>query len=78
MTNKNNYSGIAALTLVESLLLSLNDRNILPEAEIMSILEDAAITHEDAARMGESRQMHDGVAALIRKIISGGNSVRRR
>lgn len=34
-------SGVAALAICESLLLALNDRKILPEREIVGILEDA-------------------------------------
>ena len=35
----------AALAICESLLLALNDRNILPEREIVGILHDAAAAH---------------------------------
>ena len=42
----NDVSGTAALAICESLLLALNDRNILPEREIMGILEDAAAAHQ--------------------------------
>lgn len=71
-------AGHAALAILESLLLSLNDRKILPEHEIMGILKDAAAAHENAPTAGSAGAMHAGVAALINKIISGGNSVRRK
>lgn len=71
-------AGNAALAILESLLLSLNDRKILPEHEIMGILKDAAAAHENAPTDGSAGAMHAGVATLINKIISGGNSVRRR
>ena len=77
MTNQNNYCGMAALTICESLLLALNDRNILPEHHIMGVLSDAASTHENAAGTEAEIEAHLQVAALIRKIIAGGNSVRR-
>ena len=70
--------GAAALAIVESLLLALNDRKILPEREVVGILEDAALAH---AQMPESRHdpgHHAAVAALIDRILAGGNSVRRR
>lgn len=71
------YSGIAALSICESLLLALNDRKILPESEIMGVLEDAAATHENAVGPDIDTGMHHAVAALINHIIAGGNSVRR-
>lgn len=70
-------AGIAALTICESLLLALNDRNVLPEREIVGILRDAASAHAPAPESGDPA-MHAAVAALITKIIDGGNSVRRR
>ncbi len=71
-------AGTAALAICESLLLALNDRNILPEHEIMSILRDAAATHEAAPADDGKADLHKAVADLITKIIAGGNSVRRR
>ena len=71
-------AGIAALAICESLLLALNDRNILPEHEVVGILKDAAEAHTNAAENGEDVEMHKAVAALINKIIAGGNSVRRK
>ncbi len=41
MSNNNNDSGIAALSICEALLLALNDAKVLPESEIMGILKDA-------------------------------------
>lgn len=70
-------AGFAALSICESLLLALNDRGILPEREIVGILRDAASAHENAPIGVGSAEMHKAVAALINKIIDGGNSVRR-
>jgi hypothetical protein len=77
MSEQDIYSGIAALTLCESLLLALNDARVLPESEIMGILRDAAATHENASGSEEELAKHKAVAALINRIISSGNSVRR-
>ena len=77
MTDIPDLAGMAALTICESLLLALNDRNILPEREIIGILRDAAAAHSPAPA-GADPAMHKAVAALITKIIDGGNSVRRR
>ncbi|MCC1482706.1 hypothetical protein J1C52_13720 [Roseibaca sp. Y0-43] len=70
-------AGTAALSICESLLLALNDRNILPEKEIIGILKDAAAAHEFVPD-SENSETHAAVAALINAILAGGNSVRRR
>jgi len=70
-------AGTAALSICESLLLALNDRNILPEKEIVGILRDAAAAHEFATDASKA-EMNAAVAALINAILAGGNSVRRR
>ena len=70
-------SGMAALAICESLLLSLNDRKIIPEREILGILEDAAAAHENVSEGDGNAELHKAVAALIHRILAGGNSVRR-
>ncbi len=76
MPTTSNVSGIAALTICESLLLALNDRKVLTEAEIMGVLADAAHAHANMPHDIEGIEIHRGVAALIQAIIDGGNSVR--
>lgn len=76
MTAHPDPAGHAALSICESLLLALNDRNILPESEIIGVLRDAATTHAQAT-VGDL-DMHREVVKLIERIIDGGNSVRRR
>jgi len=75
MSAPQDVPGTAALAICESLLLALNDRNILPEAEIVGILKDAASAHEKAPA-GDKDALHAAVAALINSILDGGNSVR--
>lgn len=70
-------AGNAALSICESLLLALNDRNILPEREIVGVLQDAASSHDNAPPGDGHEALHKAVSVLINKIISGGNSVRR-
>jgi hypothetical protein len=77
MTRNPDIAGAAALSICESLLLALNDRNILPEREIIGILEDAAAAHQNPPPNDNQSDLHTAVAALILKIIAGGNSVRR-
>jgi hypothetical protein len=78
MTTIPDAAGHAALAICESLLLALNDRNILPEREIVGILHDAAAAHELAPDSDGQIELHQAVADLINRIIAGGNSVRRR
>jgi hypothetical protein len=77
MTDDQSHSGLAALAICEALLLSLNDAKILPESEIVGVLTDAATAHESAVGSEADAEMHNAAAALIHRIIAGGNSVRR-
>lgn len=77
MSDHNTHSGMAALSICEALMLALNDAHILPETEILGILEDAADVHGNIDKADANFADHQAVAILIRKIISGGNSVRR-
>jgi hypothetical protein len=77
MTDHSINSGLAALSICESLLLALNDADILPESEIIGVLKDAAAAHEKVDRGDADFETHEAVAALINRIITGGNSVRR-
>ena len=78
MAHAMDVPGAAALAIVESLLLALNDRNVLPEHEILGILTDAAIAQSDMPETHDNPGHHAAVAALINGILAGGNSVRRR
>jgi len=78
MSEIHDVPGTAALAICESLLLALNDRNILPEHEILGILRDAAAAHSNDTGADGQEALHEAVAALINGIILGGNSVRRR
>lgn len=78
MSEHSTQSGIAALSICEALMLALNDAKILPEREILGVLEDAAATHENAGGSDLEIEEHKAVAKLINKIIAGGNSVRRQ
>ena len=77
MTDCNDHSGMAALSICEALLLAMNDNKLLPEREIVGVLRDAAATHENAVGTESHEETHKAVAGLINQIIAGGNSVRR-
>lgn len=78
MNQISDIPGTAALAICEALLLALNDHKILPEREILGILTDAAAAHQNAQEKGHNSELHSAVAALINRILDGGNSVRRR
>ncbi len=77
MAHALDVSGAAALKIVESLMLALNDRKVLPEHEILGILKDAALSHTNMVETTEHPGHHAAVAELITRILTGGNSVRR-
>lgn len=77
MPEDKTYSGIAALSICEALLLALNDAHVLPEQEIMGILGDAAAAHQNASGSEAEIEIHKKAANSINRIIAGGNSVRR-
>lgn len=52
---------MAALSICEVLLFALNDAQVLPENEIMGVLEDAAASHENAEGSGDEVEMHSAV-----------------
>ena len=77
MKQPNDVSGSAALAICESLLLALNDHNVLPEREIVGVLKDASAAQQLVPGNDEMTALHTAVRELIDKIIAGGNSVRR-
>jgi hypothetical protein len=77
MSDQQDPAGMAALSICEALLLALQDRNVLPEREIVGILRDAAETHEKASGPESVRQLHAATAQLINDILEEGNLSRR-
>ena len=77
MTTVSHAAGHAALAICESLLLALGDRQLIDEAEVLGILEDAATAHRNAVPLARGDgTTHEAAATLIEAIIAGGNSVR--
>ena len=68
-------SGIAALSICESLLIALSDLKIMGGQEAAGVLRDAASAHRHAGGTGDEAALHREVAAIIERIIAGGNSV---
>ena len=68
---RNDLSGLAALSICESLLLALNDCRILSDHEIRGLLEDAAAAHRHAVGTPQEREVHAAVAAIIDRMQAG-------
>lgn len=77
MSTANEHAGLASRSICEALLLAINDHRLLPEHEIVAVHRDAAASHENAMGSEAEMELHQSVAALINRIIAGGNSVRR-
>jgi hypothetical protein len=71
-------AGIAALSICESLLLSLTDLKVIEPTEALSILEDAAAAHRGAISVAKDPDAHQAAADVIDRIIKGKNSVRHQ
>ena len=70
-------AGLAALSVCESILLSLTENEIIDDAEARAILADAAAAHRGAPPLADGAAgNHEGAAALIERSLEGGNSVR--
>jgi len=68
-------AGLAALSICESLLLSLTDLEVIGREEVIAILGDAATAHRGATTEAQNPQAHLDAADLIDRIIKGKNSV---
>ncbi len=68
-------AGVAALSICEALLLAMKDRDVLPEHEIVGLLDDAATTLEQAGGSPAEREMLRAAARLVRAIISERNRI---
>ena len=76
MNTTSNAAGLAALSICESLLLSLTDLDIIKGTEVVSILKDAAAAHRGAIALSLHPEVHQAAAEVIDRIIKGKNSVR--
>ena len=71
-------SAAAALTVCESLLLTLEDRGALDRREIRNLLTDAADSHRALARElrdATAREMHSKAADLVERMRDGENAM---
>lgn len=71
-------SGVAALSICESLLLALSDLKIMGRADGDGVLTDAATAHRGAAGSSQEAALNREVVTIIERIIAGKNSIPRR
>jgi hypothetical protein len=70
-------SGVAALSICESLLLSMGDLKLMnEEEEAVGVIEDAAEGHRNFDGPGKDSALHFEVVAILDRIVAGGNSIR--
>jgi hypothetical protein len=70
-------SGMAALSICESLLLAMGDLKLISETEVLGIISDATDSHRNATGSSEDLALHKAVVLVLDRIVAGGNSVRR-
>jgi hypothetical protein len=78
MSRGSRAEGMAALSICQSLLLSLTESGIIEALEAKAILEDAATTHRNAISLETESQAHAAAATIIERIIASDNSVQLR
>lgn len=76
MSNDSATVGLAALSICESLLLSMGERGLLDELETKNLLEDVIAVHHNAAEAGDNPVLHTAVAQLVNRILVGENAGR--
>ncbi len=69
-------TGHAALSICESLLLSLTESEVLDAAEAKAVLVDAAEGHRGAISAGDQNQIHVAALDILEMMIRRGNSMR--
>jgi hypothetical protein len=77
MGRESGAAGLAALAICEAILRSLTRNRVIDAAEARAILADAAAAHRAAAPLADGAAGdHEEAAALIERVLQGGNSVR--
>jgi hypothetical protein len=65
------FSGLAALSICESLLLALIDLKVLNDEDVYGILEDVAAAHRNATGTPQELEAHRAVVTIIDRILAG-------
>jgi hypothetical protein len=75
MTSPSGAAGLAALSICESLLLSLTESGVLDQAEARAILADAATALRNAMPTSSDPALHQAAAEVIELIALSRNSI---
>jgi hypothetical protein len=67
-----NAEALAALGICESLLLALIDLKIISEQNARDLLADVADTHNEAAIISQTPEIHQAVVVILQRILAGG------
>jgi hypothetical protein len=77
-TNVNDAaSGLAALSICESLLFAIGDLELMNENELVGVVADAAEAHRNAGESTRDIALNREVVAILDRIVAGGNSIGR-
>ena len=74
MSHSSEPSALAALAIIESLLLALSDNKTLSKNEIIGVLSDAASVHESPPLTSATDDARKRAAVLINRMIAGMSS----
>lgn len=67
--------GLAALSICESLLISLTEKGILERDEAYFVLEDAVNAHRCAVSENRAAALHEAAAALIEQVMAQSSAI---
>jgi len=70
-------AGLAALSVCESLILALSDMDLMSEKQAVDVLTDAIAAHRNVIGSPQDVALHNQAAAILERILAGGNSIRR-
>lgn len=70
-------SGLAALSVCESLMLALSDLKLINEKQAVDVISDAIAAHHGATGPPANVALHKEAAIILERILAGGNSIRR-
>lgn len=77
MSSSGTVLALAALALIESLLLELREKEVLGDAELAGLLDDVVDSNARSAREAgaEVADIHRGVRDLVATLRDGSNSI---
>ncbi len=76
-TQIHGVSGMAALSICESLLVALTDLKIISEQDARDVLTDVLTAHNEAAEASVTPIKHQAVIEIVQRILNGKNGLRQ-